>query len=163
MTDKALYLNGVYDRILNEITEIHKQKPTQGLFIQPTGNSIIKLLQEAAPSPANPVILYSSTTEDLRNVRYTAEIVGWDDKRELDGKRRERAERIIEEFQKQEGAGLFDAANLIEVRQMRRFAEPLPVEKLVKTSDGKPLSANRTRSGGFSYVHPLADTPPFAD
>ena len=163
MRDRAIFLNGVYDRILDEITEIHCKGPTQGLFIQPTGDGVIRYLQTSLPSRDDPVTLYCSTTEDLQNVHYTAQIVDWDNKYELEGKKRERAKRLIKQFQKKEGAGLFEALNLIEVQHMRRFAEPFPVDKLIKINNGEPLSDSRTRSGGFAYVYPLEDTPSLAE
>ena len=156
-------MNGVFDRILDEITEIHCNRPSQGLFIQPTGDRVIKYLQNSSPSRDDPVTVYCSTTEDLQNVHYTAEIVDWDNKYELEEKKRDRAERLIRRFQKKEGAGLFEALNLIEVQNMRRFAEPFPVDNLIKINDGEPLSDSRTQAGGFAYVYPLEDTPPYAE
>ncbi len=160
----SVYMNGIWSNFLEEITEVQCKHPTQTLFLQPTGNRVIKRLKDTSPSPEDPVIMYASITEDLSNVHYTAEIVGWDDKYKLRGKELERVERLICNFQKAEQYGVFEGAvNLIHVRNMRRFAEPFPVTKLVKISDENPLSGNRTRPGGFSYVKPLSDTPPYAD
>ena len=42
--------------------------------------------------------------------------------------------------------------NLLCIQELVRLEAPFSVECLVKTSDGKPLSPRRTRSGGWSYV-----------
>lgn len=163
MRETAIYLNGVWPNFLEEITQVQRKRPTQTLFLQPTGDRPITYLRRGVASIEDPVILYASPTNDRAHVHYAAEIVDWSDKYKLSGKHRERVERIIDTFQKEEKYGVFEGSlNLIHVRNMRRFKQPFPISNLVKISNNEPLK-QPPRAGGFSYVRPLADAPPFAD
>ncbi|MCY3545076.1 MAG: hypothetical protein OXH22_13715 [Chloroflexi bacterium] len=107
--------------------------------------------------------MYASPTNDRAHVHYAAEVVGWDDKYKLRGKERERVERLISRFQKAEQYGVFEGAlNLIHVRNMRRLKQPFPISNLVKISNNEPLK-QPPKAGGFSYVRPLEDMPPFSE
>jgi hypothetical protein len=81
---QALFLNGVYEDVLQEI--ISSQSKTPGLicYLQPYKGEVIKLLQNIDPSEANPVTLYASGTKSLDVIHYTGDIVGWMDKRDLE-------------------------------------------------------------------------------
>ena len=95
-------------------------------------------------------------------MRYIAEIVGWDDKRELSIPKRGVLNRLIAALQPGEKE-LYDAAtgqdsasiNLLYVRRLQSVKTPFLVSSLIKTSDEQSLSDNRTRSGGWSYVRPI--------
>ena len=152
----ALFLNGVYKKTLEEILQTQCTNPDQPLFLQPYSSSPIVKLKNAPPSVEFPIQLYTSTTDDLAVVSYIAEIVGWEDKTRLNPARRAEIEMTLESYQPEEG-GLFngtssgESINLISVRRLRTTSK-FSVSELVKIRDGKPLSTNRSRAGGYSYV-----------
>ena len=159
MKTEALFLNGVYESVLKEILWIQAELPEQILFLQPHGPRAITRLREAPASVHQPMTLYISTTTDLPTVSYAAEIVGWDDKRELTYARRRVISRLIWTLQPNEG-GLYDAAksedgqsvNLLHIRRLRELDPPFPVSRLLKTNDQQPVSEGRSRAGGWAYV-----------
>src|SRR3954468_5774979 len=79
----ALYVNGVYASVLEEIVRVQSAVPDQPLFLQPYSESQIKLLADKPPTADDPVRLFLSTTDDLAHVSYAAEIIDWHDKRGL--------------------------------------------------------------------------------
>ena len=160
MSDWAIYMNGVYRKPLEDILDAQSQHPELTLYLQPYGGRAIARLRDNIPSPEVPVTLYASTTDDLRNVSYTADIVGWEDKTTMSQARREELSKVIKEFQPTEGRGddrIYNASknspslNLLHVRGMVKLDEPFSVKELIKISDGEPLGL-RTRAGGFAYV-----------
>jgi hypothetical protein len=156
---EALFLNGVYEDVLKEIEAIQAELPYFILFLQPYKAEAIKKLEQSPPTSDKPVTVYMSTTTELATVRYTAEVVGWDDKRKLSDARFNVISRIVWCLQPGEG-GLYDAAstpgeksvNLLHIRRLRKVDSPFSVSRLVKTSDGKPYSEHRSTAGGWSYV-----------
>ena len=154
-----LYMNGVYRSVLEEILAVHKHLPDQILYMQPHGSGQITKLRDDPPTIVKPTKMWISTGDDLQHVSYAVEIVGWEDKTEMSDERHQLIESIINLLQPEEG-GLYDmvdepgesSVNLLHVRRMFEFKEPFSVSRLVKISDGKPLSTNRTRGGGYSYV-----------
>jgi hypothetical protein len=99
-----------------------------------------------------------SVTSDLPTVQYVAEIVGWDDKRQLGERKRAALNRLIWTLQPKEG-GLYDAAraggqsvNLLHVRRVRKLATPFSVARLVNVTDGEFVSDRRATAGGWVYV-----------
>ena len=159
MRDVALFLNGVFEAVLSEILEIQKYLPEQILYLQPySGNRIVELA-EHPPSTEEPVRLFISTTDDLPTVRYVCEIVGWEDKRELEGWKLNAINRVLFALQPNEGgvygvreAGKPDMVNLLCVRRLRRLAKPFSVSELTNVKSGEPLSTNRSQAGGWVYV-----------
>ncbi len=159
MRSEALFLNGIYEDVLQEMLKIQSVLPEQILFLQPYSGSAMAKLRDDPPTIDLPMRLFASTTTDLATVSYTAEIVGWDYKRALPYEKRHALNRIIYCLQPGEG-GVYDSspsgdgtsANLLHVRRLQRLAIPFPVNKLIKTSDGKPVSAGRTTAGGWAYV-----------
>jgi hypothetical protein len=155
---QALFINGVYESVLEEILKTQSVLPEQILFLQPYGPRPILDLQHSPPSVDDPMRLFLSTTDDLGHVRYTAEIVGWDDKTLLTGERRAAIERVLNALQPGEH-GLYDASrapggksiNLIHIRRLKRFDQPFPVQRLLKVYGGGPLLP-RTQAGGWAYV-----------
>ena len=163
MTGWALFINGIYQSVLDEILSTQSQHPEETLFLQPYGGSAIARLRNNIPSPEAPVTLYASTTDKLDSVSYTADIVGWENKLTMTAARRQEVSDILNRFQPGEGEDgnpLYDASptpgspslNLLHVRRMVKLDAPFSVAELTKISDGKPLSTKRSRSGGYSYV-----------
>ena len=163
MSDWALFINGIYRSVLDEILSTQSQRPEMTLFLQPYGGGAIVRLRDNTPSPESPVTLYASTTDDLKTVSYAADIVGWENKLTMSESIRQEVDAIIRRYQPGED-GLYDASatpgspslNLLYVRRMVKLEAPFSAAQLIKTSDGKPLSTNRSRSGGYSYVRRTA-------
>lgn len=127
MRSEALFLNGVYKSILEEILAVQAELPEQIMFLQPFKSMAIARLRDSLPSVDDPMRLVISLTSDLPTVRYTAEIVGWDDKRLLPGTPRHSVlNRLITTLQPNEG-GLYDqshaedgvSVNLLHIRRLR--------------------------------------------
>jgi len=157
MSLEGIFINGVYRGVLSDIAEVQNLVPNQVLYLQPYAGSRIAQLANKPPSIDSPIRLFCSLTDDLPTVRYTCEIVGWHDKRELVGRQHEIIERVIRAFQPTED-GIYhhinntECVNLLSVLNMRELSKPFMVSELEKTSDDQPLSLNRSRSGGWSYV-----------
>lgn len=164
MRSEALFINGVYEVVLQEILQIQSILPEQILFLQPYANKPMVLLQENPPSVDLPMRLFLSLTNDLSHVHYEGEVVGWEDKRLLSEHKRAVLTRIIQALQPIE-VGLYDASptgeksvNLLYVRRIRKLDTPLSVEQLTKIRGDEPLSPGRTTSGGWAYVKNQAGT-----
>ena len=89
-------------------------------------------------------------------MRYVAEIVGWEDKR-LIGADCGCSNKRIRELQPEEKRNIpsnkgKECRNLLSIRNLRPLERPFSVVELTKLGDGQPLSPNRSRSGGWSYV-----------
>ena len=164
MRAQAIFLNGVYRVVLEDILRIQRSLPEHIMYLQPYSGNRINFLAESPPSLDDPVRLLISTTEDLAKVEYAAEIVGWDDKTALDEAKWKVLNRVISTLQPTE-PGLYDASrtpdkqsiNLLHVRRMQRLRQPFAVGELVKTSDGQPVSEARTTAGGWAYVRNTFD------
>jgi hypothetical protein len=157
MRQQALFINGVYKSVFEEILGTQAELPEQILFLQPHGPRPILDLRYSPPSVDDPMRLFASTTEDLGRMHYTAEIVGWDDKNVLSPARRDVITTIVNALQPREG-GLYDMAaapggrslNLIHVRRVQRVDAPFSVGRLLKVYGGGPLQ-DRTQAGGWAY------------
>ena len=162
---QALFLNGVYRSVLRGILKAQSEDPKGTFYLQPYKSQAIAKFRDnlnLRPTNANPVRLYASTTDDLSTVSFSADIVDWADKRELS---QEDFDRIHNEIMSggYNREGLFSespetgrtSVNLLYVQDLVKLACPFPVSNLSKTSDGLPLSAKRTQSGGWSYVFKL--------
>jgi 5-methylcytosine-specific restriction enzyme A len=162
----ALFINGIYEAVLTDILRAQAEGVPES-FLQPYKGQVISMLKEDPPSPGHPVRLYLSTTERLSNICYTAEIVKWEDKREITGARRQEVMRHLQRYQVKE-CGLLQgqqlgegkAVNLITIRNLRRLETLPPTRLLMKTSDGQPLK-RRTRAGGWSPVVDKGDLEVF--
>lgn len=159
MKGEALFLNGVYQSVLDEILAVQSVLPEQIMFLQPYKSVAIVRLRDDRPSVDDPMRLLISLTSDLPTVRYTAEIVGWDDKRQLRGTPRHRVlTRLICTLQPNED-GLYnlsqaedgESVNLLHVRRLRPVSSPFSVSRLTKT-EGGAVSDQRATSGGWAYV-----------
>jgi hypothetical protein len=158
MAQEALFLNGVYAAVLEEILAVQEALPDHIMYLQPYSESAIKRLRDDPPSVERPRPLYISPTDDLAHIHYVGEVVGWEDKREISEPRRNVLNRVIWTLQPNE-TGLYETArgltcvNLLQVRRVRREKPPFPASELVKLSDDKPLGT-RTTAGGYAYVYP---------
>jgi 5-methylcytosine-specific restriction enzyme A len=158
----ALYLNGVFEKVLEEIQDAQSQSPNVVCFLQPYALDRIKLLADSPPDDNSPVRLYISLTDSLEVVSYRALIVGWQDKRALTTFQLQELNQLIAANQPGEKQVHLktpegeDYVNLISVRALQRLEHPVAVSAFVKTSDETPLKT-RTRAGGWSYVYELPD------
>lgn len=163
MKFEALFINGVFESVLKEILLIQQYLPEHIMFLQPFSSDPITHLRDNRPSVDDPMRLFLSITTDLPTVHYTAEIVGWYDKRKISEEERFVFNRLIWTLQPNEG-GLYDASpvgkpsvNLIHIRRLHKLNSPYSVTNLIKTSDNEPVSPDRTTAGGWAYVHNLDD------
>jgi len=138
MCSEALFINGVYETVLQEILQIQFVLPEQILFLQPYASRPMVLLKENPPSIDSPMRLFVSLTDDLSHVHYEGEVVGWEDKRLLPKRKRDVLTHIIQVLQPDE-TGLYDASptgkesiNLLYVRRLRKLDVPFSVEQLTK-------------------------------
>jgi hypothetical protein len=159
MRDVALFLNGAYDNVLQDILKIQEHLPDQILYLQPYSGARIKDLAEEPPSVEDPVRLLASITSNLPTVHYVGQIVGWDDKRELGEAKLEALRRVIGPLQPTEDgvygkteSGDWDCVNLLYVRRLRKLDKPFSVAELTNARSGGPLSTNRSQPGGWVYV-----------
>ncbi|MBN1139199.1 MAG: hypothetical protein JXM73_21655 [Anaerolineae bacterium] len=157
MREYALFLNGVYDNVLQEILRVQAYLPDQILFLQPYKWARIVRLAEDPPTTEDPVRLFVSTTVDLATVHYVGEVVGWDDKGQLEGARLDAINRVIGSLQPDEEAVYMQergtrCTNLLHVRRLKQLSQPFSVAELINDSKNEPLSTARTTSGGWQYV-----------
>ena len=161
MRDRAIYLNGVFKSVLEEIVTAQDASPYQVLFLQPYSASPIIYLRDNLPTVGDPVRLYVSISSDLQQVRYTANIVGWRDKSTIphDSDLRRSILQTLETHQPGEG-GLYNvpeggfSCNLIYVTRMCKLSQPFGVDNLILVNDNRPVSLNKAMPGGWMYVWP---------
>jgi 5-methylcytosine-specific restriction protein A len=159
MMRQSVFLNGVYESVLEEIIKAQENHPGKVFFLQPYSSEQIRWLAKNTPSKSNPVPLYISTTKNLDKVCYIADIVGWENKQELSPERLDELNRHIKEYQPDEIEIYLTnkgkkCVNLISVINLKKLPNQFSVENLVKVNNGKPLRP-RTQSGHWSYVHEL--------
>ena len=164
MRQVSLFINGIYEDVLQEIIVAQEQDPSRVCFLQPYSPKRIKLLGDNPPSPNASITLYASTSlkEELSTVSYSASIVGWEDKYGLSNQRRGEVVALLRQWQPGEARfadeierAVLDSRNLVSVREMHKLEEPYSVAQLIKRSDGLPLATNRTMAGGWSPVYRL--------
>ena len=157
--EEAIFINGVYRGVIEEILLVQGQMPEHIMFLQPHSAERIVHLADRPPSVEDRVRLFLSTTEELPIVRYTAEIVGWDNKTTLPETKVNVVSRLLWTLQPREG-GLYhvgggekaQSTNLLHVWRMAELHTPFSVAELILTSTGAPHSPDRTTAGGWSYV-----------
>jgi len=158
MRGEALFINGVWANVMEDILLVQKHLPEQILYVQPYSGDRIVHLAENSPSVDDPVRLLMSVTDNLAHVHYICEIVGWDDKRTLAGPKLRWLNRIIYSFQWTESGvfktteGGIKCANLLYVRRMKKLSSPLSISLLTKTVNDEPLATTRASPGGWAYV-----------
>ena len=79
----ALFINGVFKTVIEEIREAQEDNPQNICYLQPYKDERMHRLAEMLPNSRSPITLYVSTTDSLPEVSYKAKIVGWEDKRKL--------------------------------------------------------------------------------
>lgn len=159
----ALFINGVYESVLLEILSAQEARRGGFSYLQPHKGQVIAMLRRENPSTSKPIRLYASTTANLSSICYTAEIVGWSDKRELLVHQSDEIRNHLRELQQDE-LDLFDGAqegatqaiNIIVIQNLKRLENVYSTSLLTKRSDGLPLQ-KRTRPGGWSEVNSLGD------
>lgn len=160
MSERALYLNGVYEAVLSDIAEVQEHVPEQVLYLQPYSSRRIREFVDDPPSFEEPVPIYMSLTDELEHVRYVGEVVGWENKQEMEPHRLHHVNKTVLAHQPTEIGGIYEevrggeCVNLLQVRGVRELDQKYPVDELVKLSDGEPHGL-RERSGGWSYVRPV--------
>jgi 5-methylcytosine-specific restriction enzyme A len=157
----ALYLNGVFETVLNEILIVQEKQPELICYLQPYTPKKIAGLEELPPTPERPMRLYISTTGNLEQVTYHAELVGWRDKQVIPADELEKLNEHIQRFQPKE-EGIYQehqgkpCKNLLFIRSLERLRHPFPVGRLIKISDGQSYKT-RSQAGGWSSVIELPD------
>lgn len=160
ITQLAFFENGVFEYVLEEIIASQKIDPTRTFYLQPHAEKIIRGLKDFTLGGDCECIFYASTSKDLAHAKYTAELIGWENKQELSSQRMAVLEEHISQFQpKEEGIYLESSGkkcvNLISIKNLRKLSPPIPVNRFYKISDGTALKP-RTQAGGWSYVYPLS-------
>ena len=158
----ALFMNGIFSSVLDEVLKNQSQAPDKTLYLQPYRGNAIAMLRDNPPTVEDPVKLYVSTTDNLATVSYTADIVGWEDKTKLEPARRDEVDSIIRVFQPNEN-GLYDLSptpgsqslNLLSIKGLVKLTSPFSVANLINDRRLEPLPTSRSRSGGWSYVRTL--------
>ena len=103
----AVFINGIYERVLNEIIKSQQDSSGYEHHLQPYNPKRISRLRDSRPTHERPVRLYASTTGDLETVSFVATIIDWKDKTELSEPERREIDSQIKERQPNEG-GLYE-------------------------------------------------------
>lgn len=151
MTEKHIYINGVYRKVIEEI--LQSNQPIG--YLQAYSPYKIKELVKYPPDEQTKWILYGSYTSNLKLIAFTAEIVNWEDKQNLSNERKVEVSEFLKTYQPGE-VELFksDTKNLLTITNLRVLINPVPVSRMTKLNNNQPYK-ERTRSGGWSYVIPL--------
>lgn len=153
----ALFINGVYESVLEEILQTQSVLPEQIMFLQPYSSRAMKTLREDPPTIESPMHLFVSITTDLAKIHYQAEVVGWENKSKMTDPKKQVINRLIATLQPGEvklynASGTGESVNLLYIRRLKKESNPFSVEQLRKLSDGETLSTGKTQAGGWSYV-----------
>jgi 5-methylcytosine-specific restriction endonuclease McrA len=156
----AIFLNGVFESVLQEILTAQERNDGMICYLQPYKSRPIKLLQDAPPSVQYPIPLYISTTTQLDRICYIADIIGWEHKQDISPARLRELNDHITQYQPGEEEIYLHTksgavcVNLLSVINLTRVPNQFSVTNLVKIKKNAPLKA-RTQAGGWAYVHPL--------
>lgn len=156
---EAFYINGIFERVLEEIRLSQDERPQEHHFLQPYYPLPYTRLRDSPPTIETPVTLYASITTDLHHVYYTAEIVNWEDKAAMSPQRKDEVDSRIKAAQPDEGGfneeGRTPAdkpsVNLLTIRNLEKLNRIFSVTELIKDSDAAPVRP-RVQPGGFSYI-----------
>jgi hypothetical protein len=153
--ETALFFNAAPETVLTEILESQTAHIGGESFLHKESR-IIRPLEERLPTPNSPIRLYISTSKKRSVICYTAEIIKWEDKREMSQERHDEVLRRFEKFQPKEREKFLerDKINLITIRNLRNIEMLVPTNFLVK-KDGKPLG--EMRSPGLAEVYDCGD------
>ena len=96
---QSVFLNGVFEAVLEEIIEVQGYTFDKIFYLQPYSTQRIKYLAENLPSKENPTPLYISTTQNLGKICYTADVVGWENKQALSDEQFNQLDAYIQKYQ----------------------------------------------------------------
>ena len=157
--EPGLFLNGVYEGTLEDIIKAQIEKADLSYFLQPYSTGLIRPLADNIPTTLNPLPLFLSTTKDCGEVAYIAEIVNWEDKRNIVDSRLNVINKQLKKYQPSEENGCYletdtgkSYVNLISIINLQKLENPFRVGNLIKISNNEPYK-ERTRSGGTSAVY----------
>ena len=151
---RAYYANGPYMSVLEEIIDAQTKNPGMTFYLQPYDNKVITQLRDLSADKGYTWQLYASTSSCLSHAAYVADIVGWKHKNNLTDDERAELNKHMAEFQPGEKEVYQEGVNLIAIKKLRRFTNPIPKEKFLKIIDNAPY-VGRPISGGYGYVHPI--------
>jgi len=163
LMSKALFLNGVFEEVLEEILEAQASDENLYHFLQPYSGQVIKLLEKYDFETELAIPFYISTTTNLNSIVYVAEIIGWENKKNIgEQKLSKYNEQIAKSQPIQERVYFYsdkeekrECINLIFIKSLVKLTNNIPTSILVKTSDELPLRT-RTRAGGWSVVESIS-------
>jgi len=162
--NRALFSNGVFVDVLEEILTAQNNDKDLVCYLQPYSGRIIKFLEKNDFNKNSSVTFYLSTTTNLNQICYTADIIGWDNKKNLinEKEKLEKYNRQIAQNQPIQQRVYFysdekqtkECVNIIAVKNLRKLSIPFQTGNLIKISDNIPLKP-RTQAGGWSVVQKL--------
>src|SRR3954463_5127856 len=79
----ALFINGMFESILDVIHKVQQAVPEKPCYLQPYAAGRIRFLAKTHPTPEQPITVYFSLTGSLGLISYRGKINGWRDKRHL--------------------------------------------------------------------------------
>ncbi|MDP3008881.1 MAG: HNH endonuclease signature motif containing protein [Methylococcales bacterium] len=162
--NQALFINGVFESVLEEILKAQSKNKDLICYLQPYSTGNIKYLKENDFNKNPSITFYLSITTSLNQVCYIAEIVGWYNKKALLNDKEKLAEinnqisgnqpiqREVYFYADNEKTK--ECANLILVKSLKKLIVPFPTGSLIKISDNIPLKP-RTQAGGCSVVQEI--------
>ena len=162
MMSYALYLNGVYKSVLDEIRIAQAGNPDLVCYLQPYASRKIAKLAKYPPTFDASLTVYISLTTCLPFVSYRAKVVGWENKCEISNTRMKVLNDHIQKHQRSEeeifrtNSNGKPCINLISIVEVEMLEEQIPISNFIKISDRTPLKP-RSTSGGWSYVNAVSD------
>jgi len=155
----ALFINGVFEDVLDEILDEQTKDPTQPHFLQPYSAGTITLLAKEPPTDQKRRTLYLSVTTSLGLISHHAEIVAWRDKRKLGEAELETLNKEIKQVQPNQKDMIYLTAveggkkcvNLLSIINLRKYSTPIPASCFTKVKNDLPLKTKK-QAGGWSYV-----------
>lgn len=160
---KALFLNGVYESVLEEILNSQTKYKNDINYLQPHSTQVISLLKNEQPSIDEPIPVYISTTINLDKICYKGEIVRWEDKGTLSEERLKALNSHIANYQINEVEIYLvndkreQYRNLISITRLKKLSNFYTTSILTKVNGNTPLKP-RTQAGGWAFVYALSDT-----
>jgi hypothetical protein len=151
----------MYKDVLDEILSVQKNNPNLICYLQPYKNEKIRLLCQKHPAKNKPIRLYLSTTDNLKEISYIANIVGWENKKYITQKRLACLKKHMINYQKEEKEIYLEikgkpCVNLISILNLEKLTNPFPVSNLIKVKDGL-RHKTRTQAGGWTPVYELPE------
>ncbi len=163
MRDTALYINGIFRDVFEDILTAQTNNPNRHYYLQPYAGYPISYLRDNPPAHNDWVSVYASVSDDLHKVHYAARLIRWEDKRTIPSEKRARILAELREYQPSE-CGMPDPGhvegdtgiNLLYVTRVQKIDRPFNVGELTLKSKNRPLLP-REVAGGLAYVLPRSD------